>query len=88
MAVRIHTPIPLRVHISAMASIPKIDEMIEALDDSNGTLTCGVEFEFLLPSIHYMAKDPDPDIKNKRLYKSTSGDPEDIKTEVREQLRK
>ncbi|KAI0902997.1 putative amidoligase enzyme-domain-containing protein [Ustulina deusta] len=69
-----------------MASIPKIDEMIEALDDSNGTLTCGVEFEFLLPSIHYMAKDPDPDIKNKRLYKSTSGDPEDIKTEVREQL--
>ncbi|TGJ81502.1 hypothetical protein E0Z10_g7260 [Xylaria hypoxylon] len=69
-----------------MKFIPKIDEMIEAHDDSAGTLTCGVELEFLVPSIDYMAKDPDLNIKNQRLYKSRSRDSEDIRTEVRDQL--
>ncbi|KAI0421561.1 hypothetical protein F5X98DRAFT_370691 [Xylaria grammica] len=71
-----------------MASIPKIDDMIEARGDSAGTLTCGVELEFLVPSVNYLARDPDPNIKNQRLYKSRSRDLEDIKTEVREQLLK
>ncbi|KAI0518126.1 putative amidoligase enzyme-domain-containing protein [Xylaria bambusicola] len=69
-----------------MKFIPKIDEIIEAQDDSTGTLTCGVELEFLLPSIDHMAKDPEPDIANRLLYRSTSRNPEIIHKEIREQL--
>ncbi|KAI1422563.1 putative amidoligase enzyme-domain-containing protein [Xylaria sp. FL1777] len=69
-----------------MTSIPKIDEMIEAQDDSTGTLTCGVELEFLLPSIHYTREDPDPDIKNLHLFKSRSDTKRNLDTEIYEQL--
>lgn len=62
--------------------------MIEAHDDSEGTLTCGVEIEFLVPSIPRNAQDPDLDIKDQHVYRSSSDDPERIKKDVRDQLRK
>ncbi|KAJ2977289.1 hypothetical protein NUW58_g7854 [Xylaria curta] len=71
-----------------MAYIWKIDEQIEAVDDSEGGLTCGVEIEFLVPSIPVTAEDPDPEIKNQHLHRSTSEDDEDISTEIRRQLLK
>ncbi|KAJ8126821.1 hypothetical protein O1611_g6818 [Lasiodiplodia mahajangana] len=69
-----------------MSYIQKIDEMIEAADDHEGPLTCGVEIEFLVPSIHTEAQDPDRDIEDRRLCRSTSHDPETIMTQVREIL--
>ncbi|KAI0102278.1 putative amidoligase enzyme-domain-containing protein [Nemania sp. FL0031] len=69
-----------------MSYIQKIDEMIEAADDHEGPLTCGVEIEFLIPSIHVTAQDPDPDIQDRRLCRSTSHDPETAMTQVREAL--
>lgn len=69
-----------------MDFIPKIDEMIEADDDSTGTLTCGVELEFLIPSIDRMAEDPDPDITKQVLYRSTGSYLEDIRGQIRKQL--
>ncbi|KAI0483876.1 hypothetical protein F4859DRAFT_529205 [Xylaria cf. heliscus] len=66
--------------------IPKIDEQIEAHDDNGGNLTCGVELEFLIPSIPHDAQDPDSDIQDQLLYKSSSGDTEFIGEDVREQL--
>ncbi|KAI8950306.1 putative amidoligase enzyme-domain-containing protein [Xylaria longipes] len=69
-----------------MAYIPKIDELIEVRDDSEGALTCGVEIEFLVPCISCDAQDPDPDIKDQHLYKTSSVDQELIMKDVREQL--
>ncbi|KAI1758316.1 hypothetical protein F4782DRAFT_20586 [Xylaria castorea] len=69
-----------------MSYIPKIDEPLEAHDDSEGALTCGIEMEFLVPSISYNAQDPDPDIKDQRVYRSPRDDSEMIDRHVREQL--
>ncbi|KAK5626158.1 hypothetical protein RRF57_001873 [Xylaria bambusicola] len=78
--------LPICVDAPTMKFIPKIDEIIEAHDDSTETLTCGVELEFLLPSIDHVAQDPDPDIANKLLYRSTSRTPEIAHEEIRKQL--
>ncbi|KAI0449869.1 hypothetical protein F5B21DRAFT_508717 [Xylaria acuta] len=69
-----------------MSYIPKIDEPIEAHDDSGGALTCGVEIEFLVPSIPYDAQDPDPDIKDQHVYRSSRDESILIMKDVREQL--
>ncbi|KAI3320338.1 putative amidoligase enzyme-domain-containing protein [Xylariaceae sp. AK1471] len=68
-----------------MACIPKIDEMIEAPDDSEGTLTCGVELEFLVPSINWRAPDPDPDV-DQYVCRSVLSSQGDITGEVRDQV--
>ncbi|KAI0425970.1 putative amidoligase enzyme-domain-containing protein [Xylaria sp. FL1042] len=70
-----------------MGSITKFNAMIEAEDDSTETLTCGVELEFLVASIHRKAQDPDPDITDKLLYKTERNEPElTVEKEVRAML--
>ncbi|KAI0553903.1 putative amidoligase enzyme-domain-containing protein [Xylaria curta] len=69
-----------------MSYIPKIDELLAAHDDRNGALTYGVELEFLVPSIPSNAQDPDPDMEDQRVYRSSRDDSETIKRDVREQL--
>ncbi|KAI0816097.1 putative amidoligase enzyme-domain-containing protein [Xylaria sp. FL0064] len=59
-----------------MGSIPKLEGWIEAEDDTTETLTCGVELEFLIASIHRNEKDPDPDITDKELYRTLRSEPE------------
>ncbi|KAL7622171.1 hypothetical protein AAE478_007674 [Parahypoxylon ruwenzoriense] len=39
---------------------PKYDDIIEAEDDSDGTLTFGIELEFLIPAVKFGADDPHP----------------------------
>ncbi|KAI1124573.1 hypothetical protein F5Y10DRAFT_268987 [Nemania abortiva] len=68
--------------------IRKIDEMIEADDDQEGALTCGVEMEFLVASVHAMMPDPDPDIRDQRLLRSTSHYLENYQSQVRKILLK
>ncbi|KAI1366900.1 putative amidoligase enzyme-domain-containing protein [Xylaria arbuscula] len=46
--------------------------------DSDGILTCGVEFKFLLPSVDCEAEDPDPDVTNQVLYRSDRNDLESV----------
>ncbi|KAI0186709.1 hypothetical protein EV127DRAFT_484021 [Xylaria flabelliformis] len=69
-----------------MSYIPKIDKQLAARDDRHGALTYGVELEFLVPSIPSDAQDPDPDIINQCVYRSSGDDSEMIKKDVREQL--
>ncbi|KAI1118233.1 putative amidoligase enzyme-domain-containing protein [Nemania sp. NC0429] len=71
-----------------MAFIPKIDEMIEAADDSGGGLTCGVEIEFLVPSVHLSTPDPDPDIEDQHLYRTDAVNAGSVKKEIFEKLLK
>ncbi|KAI1160658.1 putative amidoligase enzyme-domain-containing protein [Nemania serpens] len=65
-----------------MAYIQKIDEMIEASEDSGGTLSCGVEMEFLVPSVHLLESDPDPDLKDQHLYRTIERSPGAVKKEI------
>ncbi|KAI0441432.1 hypothetical protein F4803DRAFT_552100 [Xylaria telfairii] len=72
-----------------MSYIPKIDEMIEAHDDREGNLTCGVEIEFLVPSISSDAEDPDLDIKDQHVFRSSSNEeliPRDVRNQLLETL--
>ncbi|KAI2628261.1 putative amidoligase enzyme-domain-containing protein [Xylaria nigripes] len=70
-----------------MAYIPKVDKMIEAIEESKyDVMTCGVELEFLVPSIADTAPDPDPDMGNQHLHKSMRYASELIDREVREQV--
>jgi hypothetical protein len=68
-----------------MAYIRKIDEMIEAPDDSQGHLTCGVEFEFLVPSINSQEPDPDPEV-DQYICRSVLSSEESIKEAVLEKV--
>lgn len=70
-----------------MAYIQKIDEMIEASEDSGGTLSCGVEMEFLVPSVHLLESDPDPDLKDQHLYRTIERSPGAVKKEICAKLR-
>ncbi|KAI1145194.1 putative amidoligase enzyme-domain-containing protein [Nemania diffusa] len=65
-----------------MAYIEKFAKMVEAEDDKDGMLTCGVELEFLVPSIQIGTEDPDPDITDLRLFR-TSGNVQQMEYEVR-----
>lgn len=83
----IHPLILLRISVPAMAYIEKFAKMVEAEDDKDGMLTCGVELEFLVPSIQIGTEDPDPDITDLRLFR-TSGNVQQMEYEVRSELRK
>ncbi|KAI1826955.1 hypothetical protein F4861DRAFT_551789 [Xylaria intraflava] len=69
-----------------MANIPKIEQIIEADNDNHGFLTCGIEMEFLVPSIFKLDADPDPDIKDQLLFTSRRYDKNLVDKDIRNQL--
>jgi hypothetical protein len=71
-----------------MACPPKIDEMIEDKKDWEGDLTCGVELEFLVPSLDDTRKlDPDRlEITDQHLIRSSCREQHYISLSVRDQL--
>ncbi|KAI8626451.1 putative amidoligase enzyme-domain-containing protein [Xylariaceae sp. FL1651] len=68
-----------------MEYIPKLDDIIEAYDDSEGNLTCGVELEFLIASVESRDPDPHPEL-SQRVYKPTEYLPPDYKRDILEQV--
>ncbi|KAI0400275.1 hypothetical protein F4802DRAFT_602177 [Xylaria palmicola] len=56
-----------------MSDAPKSNRKIAAADDSGGSLTYGVELEFVLAAIPKGKEDPDPDITDLHLCRSESG---------------
>lgn len=58
-----------------MKYIQKLDNTGVARGDRWESLTYRVELEFLVSSINLEASNPDPDIKDQKLFRSTSSKP-------------
>ncbi|GAW26237.1 hypothetical protein SAMD00023353_2500780 [Rosellinia necatrix] len=62
------------------------ERITNTMDDSAGSPTYGVEIEFAVPSIHVSWPDPDPDITDQVLFRTTEPGGLDMMAQVREQL--
>ncbi|KAI1343042.1 hypothetical protein F5Y15DRAFT_429020 [Xylariaceae sp. FL0016] len=63
----------------------KLDEIVDAKDDSSGPLTVGIELEFLVPFVDHNVADPTPNVEQ-LLFRNSESPPDGPIREIDNQL--